>query len=163
MVADTHEVSFLALDALFKKPLLNKVISSLNAYPIAGKNFDVQSFKIVADLLKKEAHIAIFPEGTRATEDKLRPLKAGVVVLALQSEVPIIPLYIHGSGKIWPRQHLFPKLWGNLACIIGSPIDWRPYADMPKKEGRQAFLDHLTQSIQTLKRWYEAGAIGSPP
>lgn len=163
MAAAPHELSFLAVHTLFKKPILNSLITNLNAHPIAGMNVDRHSFKTISKLLGHGSQIVIFPEGTRAVVDDLKPLKAGVVVLALQCQAPIIPVYIHGSLQAWPRTRLFPKPWGKIDCVFGSPIDWRPYAKLPRKEGREAFLAHLAEKMKGLKLWYEAGAQGSPP
>jgi|TARA_B100001971_G_C18198318_1_gene542895 1-acyl-sn-glycerol-3-phosphate acyltransferase len=61
-------------------------------------------------LLKKGNIIAIFIEGSRSPDGKLRKGKTGVVRLALKAHVPILPIGIMGSFEIAPRDKLIPKL-----------------------------------------------------
>jgi len=45
--------------------------------------------------------IAIAPEGTRARDGRLQPFKKGMVHLAVQTGLPIVPIIIRGAHRVW--------------------------------------------------------------
>ena len=48
----------------------------------------------------------VMPEGTRSRDGSLGPFKRGFVHMALQSQLPVIPLVIHNAHKVWPMDKL---------------------------------------------------------
>lgn len=54
-------------------------------------------------LLQRGRHICIFPEGTRATGEALGQFRAGVALLALELDVPVVPVYLSGLKAIQPK------------------------------------------------------------
>jgi len=48
----------------------------------------------------------IMPEGTRSLDGSLGTFKRGFVHMALQSQLPIIPLVIHNAHQVWPMNRL---------------------------------------------------------
>ena len=55
--------------------------------------------------------VVIFPEGGRAkAEGNLDRFKRGAVSLALEAEVPILPVTIRGGNKVWPSGQHIPRL-----------------------------------------------------
>jgi len=54
-------------------------------------------------LLKQGCHVAIFPEGTRATGDRLGDFRHGVAKLALEANVPVVPVYLDGLRALRPK------------------------------------------------------------
>jgi 1-acyl-sn-glycerol-3-phosphate acyltransferase len=54
-------------------------------------------------LLQKKQHVFLFPEGTRATGDELGEFKMGAALLALENDVPVVPLYLSGLRAIRPK------------------------------------------------------------
>lgn len=158
-----EEVHFLARESLFKNPLFGTLIRKLNAHPVSGDASDIGVFKLVCQLLAEGKKIILFPEGQRGRQDKLGELKPGVAMLVARSKSAVIPAYIYGSFKVWNRTRKFPKLFGKTACVYGSPILWSQFAHLDKKEAQKALTDALAASIEALRKWYEAGAQGTPP
>jgi len=73
------------------------------------------------DLLRKGRSILLFPEGTRSPDDHMLPLKKGGIVLAIQAQVPILPVAVGGTRALMPkgRWHIDR---GRTALRIGQPI-----------------------------------------
>lgn len=65
--------------------------------------------------------VVILPEGTRAAGNTIRPFKNGVVMLARNAQLPIVPVYIEKSGHYWPKGSFFIRP-GSMAVRIGKPI-----------------------------------------
>ena len=158
-----EEVHFLAREGLFKNPLFGGLIRKLNSHPVSGDASDIGVFKLICNLLAQGKKIILFPEGKRGDTDELDVLKPGIAMLVARSKSAVIPAYIHGTYKIWPHFHKFPKCWGHTACVFGSPILWSQFAHLDKKEAQKALTDTLTESINGLRKWYESGAKGTPP
>jgi 1-acyl-sn-glycerol-3-phosphate acyltransferase len=56
--------------------------------------------------LKKGISIMIFPEGTRSPDKEISFFKRGAFQLAIQADVPILPILIDGTGGILPKHGL---------------------------------------------------------
>lgn len=156
-------LAFLARKPLFSKPFLGAAMRRFNAYPISGTGADVGSLKVIGDLLEHDHQVVIFPEGMRSWDGHLGPIKSGIAMIAMRNDASLIPAYIYGAYKIWPRMNRFPRLWGKTACVFGSAIDPKDFSFLPKKEAQQAISEQVRQSIENLRLWYESGAQGSPP
>lgn len=158
-----EEVHFLARKSLFQYFLFGTFIQHLNAYPVGGTAQDLSSFKLIGRLLSEDKKVVIFPEGLRSFSGDMTSIKSGIGMLALKCKCPIIPVYIDGAYEAWNRNHFFPKLYGKITCIYGSPIDWRKYAHLDKKEAQALIANDIRQAIKNLKEWKHQGAYGIPP
>jgi 1-acyl-sn-glycerol-3-phosphate acyltransferase len=56
--------------------------------------------------LKKGTSIMIFPEGTRSADNQIGFFKRGAFQLAIQANVPVLPVLVDGSGGILPKHGL---------------------------------------------------------
>ncbi len=162
-ISAPEELHFLAREGLFKNPLFGALIRKLNSHPVSGDASDIAVLKLTCQLLNEGKKIILFPEGRRAFSDQMQPLKAGVAMLISRSKAFVIPTYVHGTYGIWSRKRKLPKLWGKTACVFGSPIRWEEFAALEKREAQAALTQKLAESIQALRRWYEAGTQGLPP
>lgn len=82
----------------------------------------VNSLASAVKQIQNGANIIAFPEGTRSRDGSILPFKKGVFVLALESQVPIVPIAIEGSGKVAPSDG-FRVRPGLVRMKIGQPID----------------------------------------
>ncbi len=157
-----EEVSFLARKTLFRS-LFGKFISHLNAYPVTGAASDIKVIKYVCNLLAEGKKVILFPEGERSYDNKLGELKSGIAMLVTKSKSAIIPTYIYGNHEIWPRGKKKPKLFGNASVVFGSPLFYKDYEHLNKKEAQIKILEDLERSILALRKWFESGAVGNVP
>lgn len=160
--ASPENIHFLARETLFRS-WFGKMITALNAHPVQGHANNLKAIKTICGLLQKGYKVILFPEGTRSKDNMLGEIKPGIGMLVSRSETAIIPVYVHGTYKIWPRTRKFPRLFGKTAVVFGSPICWEDYADMDKKEAQEHIAQRLTTALEELRKWYEGGAEGNPP
>ena len=66
-------------------------------------------------------HMVLFAEGTRSADGKLQEFKKGPFVLAIQGEVPIIPVAILGTRPLMPKGS-FRIGRGEILVRVGEPI-----------------------------------------
>lgn len=143
-------IHFLARKSLFDVPLLSQVITGLNAHPLASGS-ELGALKAACRLLSEGKNVLIFPEGTRSFDGSIAPFKAGASLLSQKAKAPIIPVYIHGSFAVWPRQKQLPAPFGyQTACVFGPPILPEQFDD--SRDGQQALTLHLQNEVQRLSQ-----------
>lgn len=157
-----EEVHFLARASLFRHKLGGWFLSHLNAHPVRGTAQDVESFRLICQLLNEGYKVAIFPEGERSSTGDLKTMKAGIAMLALRMQCPIIPVYIHGTFEAWPRHRRWPKLGTTISCVFGEPIFPITSPDLNKKQLQEAMTQQVQESLESLRAWLEA-KINSQP
>lgn len=86
--------------------------------PAKGK----QSIDKAAERIQTEKlNVVVFPEGTRSPEGTVLPFKKGAFQLAIQAQVPIVPIALIGSGIVLARGS-FRVCPSPLKVIVGDPI-----------------------------------------
>jgi cytidylate kinase len=147
-----REVHFVAKDALFRIPLLGPLIRWVNAFPIRRGVFDREAMAEALRLLVADRSVLIFPEGGRVTGGELGAPRSGVGYLAVQSGVPVVPVYIEGSNRL--RQCLLRRQ--RFRVVHGRPIRIPPalLSEVQAQGDRTAYRRHsdmVMAAIQALK------------
>ena len=92
--------------------------------------------------------VILFPEGTRGEPERMSELKSGVAHLAERfPAVPVVPVFLHGLGKILPRGSLIP---GPFFCdvFVGEPVPWS--GDRGDSGDRKVYLAALKAALEGL-------------
>ena len=90
--------------------------------PEAGRAACAQA----ADDIRNGYSLAIAPEGTRSYTGKLEPFKKGAFHVAMQTQVPIVPIVIKNAAAFWPRGENFVRP-GTVDVEVLPPVstdDW---------------------------------------
>jgi 1-acyl-sn-glycerol-3-phosphate acyltransferase len=104
-------IRFLAWDAAFKWPVVGKSIQFLGAWPLQVEGSDPAAIRRTLGWLRDGGVIVIFPEGGRGQPDgSMIEFKGGAARLALEAEVPILPVTIRGANRVWPAGRHLPRL-----------------------------------------------------
>lgn len=143
------------LHFMAKKEVFNNIFSSiflknLNAFPVDRKKIDILAFRKSISILEEGRVLGIFPEGTRSLNGELQELKLGVVKIAMKTGVPIIPVGIIGTHKIYPHGKIFPVLFKNkISVYFGAPQYFDKHNIKDKKYQKEA-LNVISQRIREL-------------
>lgn len=65
--------------------------------------------------------LAVFPEGARTWDGKVRPFKKGAFKLAMEFNLPVVPITIDGAFAVMPRYAKLPR-WGHICLTIHEPV-----------------------------------------
>ena len=78
-------------------------------------NFSVDAFREIVESLQKGEIVSMFPEGRIIFDDALAAFKSGMVLMAMKSGCPIVPIYVLKRRNYWER----------LIMAVGEPVDVR--------------------------------------
>jgi len=124
---------YLAWSAAFQWPVVGKCLTWFGAWPLALEGSDPSAIRRSLQWLRDGGAVVIFPEGARSNSSgELDRFKAGAVRLALEAEVPILPVTIKGGNQVWPRGWRVPHL--GKVVIIYHPVHY--ISACPKEETR---------------------------
>ena len=97
----------------------------------------------IIDRLHLGNAIVLFPEGTRTRTGALQPARAGIGLIVIKSEAPVVPIRVFGTYEAWNRHTKFPRPFHRIAVKYGKPIDFaalRAEAKTASKErGREIY------------------------
>ena len=147
-VGISRQTYYLTKQSLFEIPIFRLLIKALHTIPVRRELVSVSTFKELIKSLNAKKAIILFPEGTRSLDGKLGQGKVGVGMIALKADVPIIPAYIDGAIKAFPKngKWIYPK---KIRVIFGKPI-MPNCKDLNKKNYRE-ISTQVMQSISSLK------------
>ena len=103
-------VRFLAWSEAFSWPVIGKAITLLGAWPLQVEGSDPTAIRRSLTWLRDSGVIVIFPEGGRGLPDgTMIRMKGGAVRMALEAEVPILPVTVRGGHRVWSSNKWFPR------------------------------------------------------
>lgn len=106
-----------------------------NSFPLDREGNMRAGLTAIGSLVDSKNSILIFPEGTRTPNGNLGTFKFGIGVIALEMDLPIIPIKISGNFEILPKGKTLPKA-GKTRLTFGAPIRISPadsYITITKK------------------------------
>ena len=114
---------WLAKAELFRIPLFGLAMRRSGYIPVNRENRReaMQSMNAAARRIASGTSVVVFPEGTRSDDGHLLPLKKGGFLLAIHSQVPIVPIAIHNTGRLLPKGSRTLR-GGNIQVEILPPI-----------------------------------------
>jgi 1-acyl-sn-glycerol-3-phosphate acyltransferase len=119
--ASPRTLHFMAKAELFGIPLFGPLIRALNARPVRREGADAGALRAALRVLQEEHALLVFPEGTRGPEGMLREARPGAGMLAVLSEASVVPVYIEGSGRAWPKGRRLPRP-ARVTVTFGKPL-----------------------------------------
>ena len=148
MVFPFRSIQFLMAEVLYNKGKL----FSWFLYKIGGifVNRDACNFSFIEDSAKaisKKRIVGIFPQGRLPFNGQTFPFKPGVVLVALKTNSPVIPVYTDGNYGLFKRAHV----------MIGEEINLIELATscQPDDAELMRLTKHLEDKVYSLKNELE--------
>ena len=157
-----RQLSFLAKMDLFRIPLFGWLIRRLNARPIRRDGADPRALRMALRMLGEGRMLLIFPEGTRGPEGVLRAAKPGAGMLAVVSGAPVVPVYIAGSGRAWPRGRRLPRP-GKVVVTFGPAMRFERGNESDRKHDYEAASRAMMHAIARLGAMASPATAADPP
>jgi cytidylate kinase len=148
--ATDRQLTFLAKAELFELPLFGGFIRRLNARPIRREGADPSALRTAMRVLEDGGALLIFPEGTRGEEGMIRPAKTGAGMLAVLSGAPVVPVFIAGSGRAWPRGRKLPRP-AKVIVTFGQALRFEAERGADRKQQYEIASREMMEAIARLR------------
>jgi 1-acyl-sn-glycerol-3-phosphate acyltransferase len=117
-------VRFMAKKSIWSNPVAGPLMKGMKHIPV-DREAGLGSFDAARDALRGGEIIGVFPEATISRSFELKAFKSGTVRLAQEAGVPILPVTIWGSQRVWTKGQ--PRKMGRhgipLFITVGAPIE----------------------------------------
>jgi 1-acyl-sn-glycerol-3-phosphate acyltransferase len=127
---------------------LNWIFNLWDAIPIRRGEADMEAMRQMLEALEKGYIVGLSPEGTRSKTSSLQRAFPGVVILALKSGSPIIPI-AHWGGENF-RNNLKHLKRTDFHIRCGRMVFLDAHGGRVTKEIRQQMVDELMYQIAML-------------
>jgi 1-acyl-sn-glycerol-3-phosphate acyltransferase len=145
-----HHVFPAAAKDFFFESLSRTALASIlvNALPFDRQTHIRQSLSLCKAVLEKPGNIlVIYPEGTRNTTGEIGEFRPGISLLLAGSDLPVVPCWLDGTFRAWPKGVRFPRP-RKVRLLIGKP---RRYTALkPGKETAEAICRDLREAVLAL-------------
>ena len=128
-------VRFMAKKEVFDNKIAGPLMRGMHHISV-DRSAGSSSFVVAMRALRSGEFVGIFPEGTISISFEIKEIKSGAVRLAMGAGVPIIPVIVWGSQRVWtkgvPRnlkRHKVP-----ISIAIGKPIFFKKEDDVEQAE-----------------------------
>jgi 1-acyl-sn-glycerol-3-phosphate acyltransferase len=116
-------VRFMAKDDVFRHKVSGPLMRGMHHIPVDRKA-GAASFRAAVSALKAGEIVGVFPEATISRSFELKAFKSGAVRMAQAAGVPVLPMIIWGSQRVWTKG--YPKRLGRtnvpITLSVGEPI-----------------------------------------
>ena len=116
-------VRFMAKKSIWSNPVARPLMTGMHHIPV-DRGAGLESFGLALAALRAGEIVGVFPEATISRSFELKAFKSGVVRLAQEAGVPVLPTTIWGSQRVWTKGH--PRRMGRhgipLLITVGEPI-----------------------------------------
>lgn len=100
--------------------------------------------------------LILYPEGTRSKTGEMQPFKRGAAMLALELGIPIVPAYIDGTYKRWPKGTRLIRP-GRIQVALGPALYPHEFTESGADSGQTTrYYAKLTEELEARVR-----ALGS--
>ena len=101
------------------------VLAVFNAYPLPQRPGHIRSsLAYTGELVGAGYCPLVFPEGRRSEDGGIAPFRPGIGFMALQLQVPVVPVRVIGLSRVMPVGTRWPKR-GSVRLAVGPAIRWR--------------------------------------
>jgi len=137
---------WLAKKELFHIPLFGPALARAGHIRIDRSNRKSahKSLLAAAHKVASGVSVIIFPEGSRSSDDQLKPFKPGGFHLALRAERPIVPISIYGTHQVLPKGSIYFKP-GCVIVRIAPPVSTTLFG----KKGKNRLIREIRDIMQT--------------
>ena len=145
-----HTAVYMGKYELLKIPLFKYFFVYLDI-PVNRKSVTAahKAFTDCGKKLDEGLSVVIFPEGTIGDSGKLRPFKNGAFKLAIEKQVPIIPVANLNNWKLLQNGGFFKSLGrpGFSRVVIGEPIETKGMTEENLVDLRNQVRDFIQNEL----------------
>jgi 1-acyl-sn-glycerol-3-phosphate acyltransferase len=114
-------IHFMAKAEMRSWPVLGWLASQSGVYFVRRGEGDRAAQRFSLEALAAGRPIAMFPEGTRSRDGRMKTGKPGSALLAMRSGAPLLPVGISGTHRLFPGRTRMPHP-SRVVIRVGEPF-----------------------------------------
>lgn len=159
-------IRFMAKKEVFDHKIAGPIMRNLRHIPV-DRTGGGDAYAAAVDALRRGELIGVFPEATISRSFEIKDFKTGGARMAQEAGVPILPVTIWGSQRVWskglPKNMVRPKVpilidTAEPVYVTGDPVDFMENL----RESMQTNLERLQDRYVELAGPYPQGASWVP-
>jgi len=99
-IAYPFPIHYMAKKEVFRIPVIKWVLRWVGSFPVDRGKADRNAIRRAEAALERGIAVGMYPEGTRSVTRALASAHAGVGLLALRNDVPILPVVVTGTERL---------------------------------------------------------------
>ncbi|MCP4428419.1 MAG: 1-acyl-sn-glycerol-3-phosphate acyltransferase [Chloroflexi bacterium] len=132
----------------WERPFLRWLFELWNGIPLHRGEADMVAIRRGLAALEAGKILVISPEGTRSGDGRLQKAHPGIVIMALKSGAPILPVAYWGSDDFWRN---LPRLRRtDFHIAVGRPFRLDAGGERVNRKMRQQMADEIMFQIASL-------------
>jgi 1-acyl-sn-glycerol-3-phosphate acyltransferase len=135
---------FMAKDVVFENKVAGPLMRGMKHIPV-DRDAGSASLRAALKALKAVEIVGLFPEATTSRSFTVKPIKSGAVRMAAAAGVPILPVALWGTHRLWAkgRKLTFARK-ETILIAVGEPIH------VGKRDDFDAVTEQLRATLQSM-------------
>ena len=152
LVVYTHllprPMAFFAKVESWDNKLIGYLFDMWGGIPLKRGSADIGAIRLGLEVLETDTILAVAPEGTRSGDGILREGHPGVVIMALRSGAPLLPMVCYRHEGFWDNiSHLRRT---DFRIAVGQPFTLQANGARVTREVRQQMINEVMYQMAAL-------------
>jgi 1-acyl-sn-glycerol-3-phosphate acyltransferase len=162
-------VRFMAKESVFRHKVAGPLMRAMKHIPVDRRDGE-HAYARALGALRSGEIVGVFPEATISPSFTLKDFKSGAARLAREARVPLVPMALWGTQRLWTKGHRrdFGRHHLPISIRVGEAIaahrDGEEH-ETPDEEGAAPLTARLRERVQELlesaQRAYPAAPAGA--
>lgn len=119
-----RRMRFMIKAEMLQVPVVNYLIRHSGTIPV-DRSAGADAYRHAVAALRSGELVGVYPEATISRSFELKDFKSGAARMALEAQVPIIPLIVWGAHRLWTKDHRRARLVRSripVTVLAGEPL-----------------------------------------
>ncbi|MFI7605650.1 lysophospholipid acyltransferase family protein [Micromonospora sp. NPDC049366] len=154
-----RRVRFMAKQSVFTHRVSGPLMRGMRHIPV-DRTAGADSYAAAVDALRRGEVVGVFPEATISRSFTVKDLKSGATRMAREAEVPVLPVAIWGTQRLWTkgRPRTLTRRHTPISVLIGEPMDPAGWPDAPAMTA--ALAERMSALVDRAQRAYPEQPAG---
>jgi 1-acyl-sn-glycerol-3-phosphate acyltransferase len=123
-------VRFMAKEQVFANRIAGPLMRAMRHIPV-DRTSGAASYREAMRALRSGEVVGVFPEATISRSFTIKGLKTGTARLAAEAGVPIVPMAVWGTQRLWTkgRPRTLTRRHTPISIVVGEPVPVSPSDD----------------------------------
>lgn len=155
-------VRFMAKEAVFRHPVSGPLMRGMKHIPV-DRAAGAGAYRAAVSALAGGELVGVFPEATISQSFCLKEFKSGAARMAVEAGVPIYPVVLWGSQRVWTKnrpRRLRAARGVPVSITLGAPLHLPEGTD--PAVGTKQLAETMGGLLEQAQRDYPADPAGAP-